>query len=132
MLYTFEISTSRREELIDITKYVIDSVKKSGIRDGIVVVYSPHTTTAITVNENADPDVKRDILNFLSHKVPKNWGFAHIEGNSDAHIKSSIIGCSETFIIENGALVLGTWQGILFCEFDGPRRRKFFVKILKN
>ncbi len=130
MLYKYTITTTKREEMIDITKYVVDGVLKSGVSDGIVAVYTPHTTSGITINENADPSVKEDIIKFLNNKIPKNYPFTHLEGNSDAHIKSSLIGCEKTIIISNGKLLLGTWQGIFFCEFDGPRNRSFYVRVL--
>lgn len=130
MLYEYRIQTRQREELIDITHQVKEAVTASKVKNGLAVVYTPHTTTAVSVNENADPDVKRDMVHFLNQKIPKNWGFHHMEGNSDSHIKSSLFGCSQTFIIDDGIVVLGVWQGILFCEFDGARNRKFFVKIM--
>ncbi len=131
MLFKYTIKTHKREELIDITSLVTSSVEKSGIKEGIVIVYIPHTTAGILINENADPSVCEDILNFLNIKVPKNFGFKHLEGNSDAHIKSCLIGSSKTLIISNGKLILGTWQGIFFAEFDGPRKRTIFVKVVK-
>jgi len=105
-------------------------VSESGIKDGLAVIHIPHTTAAVTINENADPDVQKDMTKFMDRLIPhENW-FAHSEGNSDSHIKSSLFGCSQTVIIEKGRLVLGTWQGIYFCEFDGPRSRKVFVKVI--
>lgn len=130
MLFKIELTTNSRCELIDITQLVKEKVKEAGIDDGICVVYTPHTTCGITINENADADVKRDIVNFLNTKIPVNFPFKHMEGNSDAHLKSSIVGCCQTLIVENGKLLLGTWQGVLFAEFDGPRKRKFFVKFV--
>ena len=124
------VSTNERNELIDITSEVKKIVKKSGIEEGICVVYCPHTTAAITINESADPDVKRDILMWLNKLVPENSGFKHSEGNSDSHIKSSLVGASEILIIKDGDLVLGTWQNLYFAEFDGPRQRKVIVKII--
>jgi secondary thiamine-phosphate synthase enzyme len=126
----FTVKTSSPEELIDITAQVRDVVEKSNISDGICVVYTPHTTAAITINENADPDVRKDLLKGLRSIGIEGAGYSHSEGNSPSHIKSSLIGCSETVIIENGKLLLGTWQGIYFCEFDGPRSRKVFVRLM--
>ena len=126
------IRTSRRFELVDITHQVADVVVRSGVSAGIAVIYSPHTTGGITINEGADPDVRRDITRFLGDLVPQDWGFKHMEGNSDAHIKTSLMGASESVIVEGGALVLGTWQRVYFCEFDGPRTRRFFVKTLSG
>jgi secondary thiamine-phosphate synthase enzyme len=130
MISTFSVKTRLHEELIDITSEVQGAVSSSKISDGICIVYTPHTTAAITINENADPTVQRDILKGLAHLNLESVSFSHMEGNSPSHIKSSIIGCSETVLIERGRLTLGTWQGIYFCEFDGPRSRKVFVKIL--
>lgn len=123
------LDTRLREKFIDVTGQVQDAVRESGIRDGLCLVYCPHTTAALTVNENADPDVVNDILKSLSDIV-KDKEFAHSEGNSPAHVKSSLVGCSLTFIVESGRLALGTWQGIYFCEFDGPRKRKIVVKVV--
>jgi secondary thiamine-phosphate synthase enzyme len=130
MLCKISVTTLKRIEFIDITSQVKDLIKKENIRNGIAIIYTPHTTAAITINENADPSVKYDINEYLSKTIPYRAGYTHLEGNSDAHIKSSIIGCSEQVIVENGSLLLGTWQGIFFCEFDGPRHRKVFLKIL--
>lgn len=117
--------------MIDITAQVGQAVKKSGIQDGQVTVYTPHTTAAITINENADPDVTHDILLTLEALVPQNRsGYRHGEGNSDAHVKSSLIGCSERILLEGGRMQLGTWQGIYFCEFDGSRTRKVIVQVM--
>lgn len=123
------VSTRRREELVDITSSVEGAVGKAGISSGICVLYCPHTTAAITVNEGADPSVAEDMVMGLRQLIPLDWGFSHMEGNSDAHIKASVIGPSETVIVDGGRLVLGTWQRIFFCEFDGPRKREFFVKV---
>ena len=124
------VKTSARTQMIDITSKVREAVKESGIRDGLVHVYSMHTTGAITINENADPSVETDILNTINKVIPWDDHFKHMEGNSAAHIKVSLFGPSEIIPLENGALVLGTWQGIFFCEFDGPRSRKVNVKVL--
>jgi len=127
---SFPVGTNKRCELIDITDKVQNLVDKAGVKDGSVIVFCPHTTAAITINENADPDVVHDILLTLSELVPQHRsGYQHSEGNSDAHVKSSIIGCSETVLISSGKMKLGTWQGIYFCEFDGPRRRTVHVQI---
>lgn len=123
------IKSAAKEEMIDITSSVADIVKKSGITEGICIVYTPHTTAAVTINENADPDVPSDIIKGLASIGIESVYYRHMEGNSPAHIKSSLVGVSETLIIEGGRLVLGTWQGIFFCEFDGPRSRKVYVKV---
>lgn len=126
----FRLTTDVRCQMKDITEAVLGFVRESGIKNGRVTVFCPHTTAAITINENADPDVQRDILLGLEKVFPKrNPDFRHCEGNSDAHIKSSLFGVSETVILSDGALALGTWQGIYFCEFDGPRTRKFMVSV---
>ncbi len=126
------ISTHSRTEMIDITRQVQALVNKSGISDGMCVVFVPHTTAAVTINENADPAVIRDMLAELDKIVPLQDGYSHSEGNSAAHIKSSLTGCSQTVLIENGTLQLGTWQSLFFCEFDGPRKRKVWVKIIES
>lgn len=131
MLFEFDLSTPS-EGLVDITKEVREAVKESGVDEGICVVFCPHTTGAITINENADPDVKSDFILGMDKIFPDMKEFRHAEGNSDAHLKSSSVGASETIIIANGKPLLGTWQGIYFCEFDGPRRRKFYVKLLRG
>jgi len=127
MLYEFSLST-QREDFYNITPQVMESIAKSGITTGIAVVYCPHTTAGITINENADPDVVHDLLIGLREAFPNRAEFRHAEGNSTAHLKASTIGSSATVIIENGKPVLGRWQGLYFCEFDPPRNRKFFVK----
>jgi len=127
---TFSVRTRAGNELIDITAEVKSITANSGVQNGLCLVYTPHTTAAITINENADPDVQSDILKGLAHLKLESVHFDHGEGNSPAHLKSSLIGCSETIIIENGKLRLGAWQGIYFCEFDGPRNRKVHVQIL--
>jgi len=123
------IKTSSRECLIDITEQVKTIIAKSGIDDGIAVVYCPHTTAGITINEGADPSVRSDIVRFLGDMIPRTYSFDHAEGNSDAHIKASIIGSSVNLLVQDGGIVLGTWQSIYFCEFDGPRSRKYLVKV---
>jgi secondary thiamine-phosphate synthase enzyme len=126
---TINVRTRSRDDMIDITSEVSVIVSESKITDGLCVIYTPHTTAAITINENADPDVQSDIIKGLNGLDLEKMGFRHSEGNSPSHIKSSLVGCSETVIIENGHLVLGTWQGIYFCEFDGPRSRKVHIQI---
>jgi len=123
------ISTKHRTELCDITPKIQGLVSASKIRTGTCRVFIPHTTAGVTINENADPSVKRDILNGLEHIAPANAAYEHAEGNADAHIKSALVGTDKTVFIEEGRLKLGTWQGIFFCEFDGPRQRTVFVKI---
>lgn len=123
------IKTNHRNEMLDITYQVQNMIKQTKKMDGIVTIFCPHTTAGITINENADPDVVCDMLKKLNSMIPEYEGYTHMEGNSDAHIKSSLIGNSCQVIVENGSLVLGTWQGIYFCEFDGPRNRKVWVKL---
>ena len=131
MMRTEQVTTRLRNEMIDITPTVARIVRESGVRDGMCVVFVPHTTAAVTINENADPDVKHDLLKKLAELVPQRESYyRHNEGNSDAHVKTSLFGLSVTVIIEDGRLVLGTWQGIQFCEFDGPRTRSVYVKVL--
>ncbi|MCD6540147.1 MAG: YjbQ family protein [Candidatus Omnitrophica bacterium] len=125
-----KVNTHQREEFIDITQEVESAVRESKIKEGVCFVFSPHTTAGITINENADPSVKKDILNHLKKLVPFSGDYSHSEGNADAHIKASLLGNSVTVLVEGGNLVLGTWQGIYFCEFDGPRRRKLYVYFL--
>jgi secondary thiamine-phosphate synthase enzyme len=127
---TLFVSTTARNQIIDITKQVQKVVAENNWRDGLLLVYCPHTTAAISVNENADPDVKTDMNAYLKKLVPQQAGFDHAEGNSDAHIKGSLVGFSQTFIVENKKLLLGTWQGIYFMEFDGPRKREVWVKFV--
>jgi secondary thiamine-phosphate synthase enzyme len=126
----FRISTKSRSQMIDITSQVRSLVGQTGVTDGDVIVYCPHTTAAITINENADPSVPHDMLLTLEELLPRHRsGYRHSEGNSDSHCKSSLVGCSEQILIKGGSLQLGTWQGIFFCEFDGPRSRKVIVQI---
>ncbi len=129
MLFNFQLST-QSQGLVDITAEVTEAITESGVNEGICIVYCPHTTAAITINENADPDVKTDFIAGLDRIFPDFEIFRHAEGNSDAHLKSSAVGASETVIITGGKPLLGTWQGIYFCEFDGPRKRKFYVKVM--
>lgn len=123
------VSTKSRTELVDITSQVQDAVRESGVLDGICHVYVPHTTAGITINENADPSVRQDILMELNKMVPFEDSYKHLEGNAAAHIKASIMGSSETILVEGGRLLLGTWQGVFFCEFDGPRNRRVLTRI---
>jgi len=132
MQYKFQIQTGKRQQFIDITHKVDEAVKNSGVRDGIAVIYVPHTTAGVTINENADPDVVTDMLSALDKAFPVHGEYLHLEGNSHAHIKASLMGPSCTVIIRDGRLLLGTWQGIYFCEFDGPRNRQFYVKIIEG
>ena len=129
MLFEYQLSASR-EDFYNVTAQVREAVAKSGVKDGIAVVYCPHTTSGITINENADPDVVLDLLVGLEKAFPDREEFRHGEGNSAAHLKASVIGSSVTVIVDKGRLVLGTWQGIYFCEFDPPRNRKFYVKVV--
>ena len=127
---TFSLSSNQRSVMIDITDRVCSIVNQSGITDGDVIIYCPHTTAAITINENADPAVSHDILLTLEELIPHHRRlYRHSEGNSDAHCKSSLLGCSKQILIRAGAITLGTWQGIFFCEFDGPRTRTVSVQI---
>ena len=130
MLIKLDITTNAHTEMKDITRLIQKAVTDSGVKDGICTVFVPHTTAAVTINENADPDVVRDFAKEINKIVPWEDGYYHAEGNSAAHLKSSIIGFSEQLIIDKGRLVLGTWQGIYFCEFDGPRHRHIYVKII--
>lgn len=132
MLHYIHVSSRDRNELIDITGRVEEIVRESGVSSGVCQLFTFHTTAAVTINEGADPAVQRDIVRFLARLVPKDASFSHGEGNSDAHVKTSLVGPSQTVIIEEGRLLLGTWQAIFFCEFDGPRARKVAVKIMPD
>jgi secondary thiamine-phosphate synthase enzyme len=132
MIKNINIKTGSRTEFVDITSDVQKVVDESRIRNGVCYVYVPHTTAGITINEGADPSVVKDIQSILNKLIPHSANYLHIEGNSDAHIKASLIGSSVTVIIEGGKLLLGTWQAIFFCEFDGARHRKVMVKIIGN
>lgn len=131
MLYTYTLKTDR-EGFYDITDKVREAVSKSGVKSGAAYVWCPHTTAGITINENADPDVVTDLLYALDKTYPDRAEFRHMEGNSSAHLKSSCVGCNELIIVEDGRLLLGTWQGIYFTEFDGPRSRRFYVKVFSD
>ena len=129
-VYEYALRTKKEEDFIDITYLVEQALKESTLKEGIVVVFCPHTTAGITINENADPDVVRDILVTFDKTFPKQGEYKHSEGNSHAHIKASLMGSSATIIVEDGRLKLGTWQGIYFTEFDGPRNRKVYIKFM--
>ncbi len=129
MLKIIEVITQRETEMISLNAEIEKAVRESGIKNGIMTIFSPHTTAAITINENADPDVKIDMLYALGLLSPRRAEYQHLEGNSHAHVKASLTGASEQVIIQDGRLVLGTWQDIFFCEFDGPRKRKVMMKI---
>ena len=129
-MHIVELSTKARSELVSITRQVGDIVSKSDIQSGVAVICSTHTTAGVTINENADPHVVADMTAMLDRIVPRHYEYQHGEGNSDAHIKASLIGLSVMVPVEDGKLVLGTWQGIYFCEFDGPRRRRVVVQLL--
>ncbi len=128
-MQTFSVTTKQRTEMIDITRDVSAAVASSGVRDGVCTVFIPHTTAGVTINENADPDVQRDIMMEINKIVPLQDGYCHAEGNSAAHLKSSLFGCSAAVIVAGGRLRLGTWQSVFFCEFDGPRTREVWVQV---
>ena len=132
MIKRIEIRTSSRVQLLDITPQIKNVLSSEDIISGIAFVYVPHTTCGITINENADPGVRRDIISTLGRLVPEGAGYNHLEGNADAHIKASLIGSSITLFVENGTPVLGTWQGIFLAEFDGPRQRSILVKVVST
>ena len=127
---SLEISTRERCCCVEITRQVQEAVSRSGLARGVAVVCSAHTTAGLTVNENADPDVMEDVLATLARLIPREGSYAHAEGNSDAHVKATLVGLSVSVPVEEGRLVLGTWQGLYFCEFDGPRRRRVLVQVL--
>jgi secondary thiamine-phosphate synthase enzyme len=129
---TIPIKTRSKQEFIDISREVSAIQQKKGVSEGLCCVYVPHTTAAVTINENADPSVRKDIINELLTLITREGGYTHSEGNSDAHIKSTLVGASLCIPISGGKLALGTWQGIFFCEFDGPRQREVFVQIIKG
>ncbi len=130
MITNINVRSSKRTDFIDITKEIQKVLTDNNVQSGLCYIFVPHTTAAVTINEGADPSVKHDIVSYLNKLVPLHGGYAHMEGNSDAHIKSSILGNSVTLIVEEGKLMLGTWQAIFFCEFDGPRHRRVAVKII--
>ncbi len=131
-MYELEVQSERRTQLIDITQLLSGVLRDASMRRGLAVVYVPHTTAGLTINENADPAVCRDLLMTLEHLAPGDLPFAHAEGNSDAHVKASLVGSSVTVPVEAGRLQLGTWQGVFFAEFDGPRRRQLWVQLLPS
>ncbi len=130
MIHRLEIATSSRAQMVDVTGEVQRAVSESGVQEGFCHIYVPHTTAGIAINENADPSVAQDILAVLEKMAPRGGSYRHLEGNADSHVKASIVGSSETVLIESGRLVLGTWQGLFLCEFDGPRRRRLLVKVV--
>ncbi len=132
MYHIIKLKTRQRNEFIDITEQVSEFIQKNKIEDGSIIIYIPHTTAAIIVNENCDHSVVDDIQKTMNQLVPCNHSYSHTEGNADAHIKSAIIGSSRTLFFENKKLLLGTWQGIFFCEFDGPRDRKVYIKLIPD
>lgn len=131
-MVTLSVATARRSQLVEITTPVRQALQSSGVQDGLCVVYVPHTTAAVCINENADPDVRADVETFLERLIPQDAGFSHAEGNSDSHIKSIFTGPSVTLLIEGGRLLLGRWQGIYLAEFDGPRAREVWVKFIPS
>jgi secondary thiamine-phosphate synthase enzyme len=131
-LYQYQVRTSSKQEFVNIDEHIQDALSKSQVQNGLLVVYCPHTTAGITINENADPDVKTDLELGLNKTFPNDKEYVHMEGNSDGHMKSSVIGASETLIIEAGQPIFGTWQSVYFAEFDGPRARNVFIKIIEG
>ncbi len=129
-MHEITVRTKQRVEMIDITSIVKDHLQKEGVKSGICTVYVPHTTAGVTINENADPDVVVDILATLDRLIPLQGNYRHMEGNSDAHLKSTLVGASTQVIIREGRLMLGTWQSVFFCEFDGPRQRKVWINFI--
>ena len=127
-----KVKTTSRTEFVDITTDVENLVRSAGFKEGLCMVYVPHTTAAVTINESADPSVKADVLMVLNDIIPWEASYRHLEGNSPAHIKSSLVGASELIAVEKGRLALGTWQGVFFCEFDGPRSRKVHVRLMEQ
>lgn len=132
MLEYLKIRTKKQVELVDISREIKSVVEKAGIKDGLCCIYVPHTTAGVTINENADPDVTADMIREINRIVPFDDGYLHAEGNSAAHIKASLFGTSQTVIVRDGELLLGTWQGIYFCEFDGPRERNAVIKLIEG
>jgi len=132
MVIEYAVRTTKSDDFIDITSIIRQEVKKSGVKEGAVIVFVPHTTAGVTINENADSDVVFDMLSGLRKAFPESNGYRHMEGNSHAHMKASMMGSSCTIIIEDGQLKLGTWQGVYFCEFDGPRSRNVYIKTISD
>ena len=131
-LFKFQIETHQKQSFTNLDHYLNEAIRDSGVSDGMLLVYCPHTTAAITINENADPDVKVDLKLGMNETFPNRADYVHMEGNSDGHMKSSVVGASELLILANGKLILGTWQSVYFAEFDGPRHRTFYVKLLEG
>lgn len=131
-IFTYQVETNRKQEFISLDSKIEDVLSKSELQNGILVVYCPHTTGGITINENADPDVKKDLKLGLNKTFPNDNDYVHMEGNSDGHMKSSVVGASETLIIEDGSPIFGTWQSVYFAEFDGPRNRTVYIKIIEG
>lgn len=127
-----EVSTKTGQQLVEVTSAIRERVRRSGVKNGVCFIHVPHTTAGITMNENADPSVARDLLNTLNLLIPVEGDYTHLEGNTHAHVKASIVGHNATLFIKDGELILGTWQGIFLCEFDGPRRRKILLKIIEE
>ncbi len=132
MIERFQLRTSAKSELVDITDSVQNILQRTGVKEGLCFIFVPHTTAAVTINENADPNVPKDILMGLDKMVPLWDRYQHLEGNSAAHIKASLAGFSQMVFVESGRLALGSWQGIFFCEFDGPRNREIYVKVVRS
>jgi len=131
-MHSLEIRTPEREAFVDVTERIARVVEQAGFRDGLCHVFVPHTTAGVTINEGADPSVRRDMLAWLARAVPRSGDYRHAEGNSDAHIKASLMGSSELIAVRGGRLVLGTWQAVYFCEFDGPRTRRLELRFLEG
>lgn len=131
-LYRYAIQTNHKQEFVNIDNYIYEALAESGVKSGIMVVYCPHTTAGITINENADPDVTVDLELGLNKTFPNDEAYVHMEGNSDGHMKSSVVGVSETLIIEEGQPIFGTWQSVYFAEFDGARNRTIYIKIIAD
>lgn len=132
MLFTFEVTTHHRNEFVNIDHFADEVLKKTNIRNGILTIFTPHTTAGITINENADPDVTRDLVYGMNETFDNKKEYQHFEGNSDSHMKSSLTGAGETLIVENGSIIYGTWQSLYFAEFDGPRTRKVYIKVIEG
>ena len=132
MIKTINVTTGTRTEFVNITSDVQKVVSESGVTSGVCYIYVPHTTAGLTINEGADPSVVKDMISTLNKQIPQSTHYLHLEGNSDSHIKTTLVGSSETVIIDNGKLLLGTWQAIFFCEFDGARNRKVMVKVIED
>jgi secondary thiamine-phosphate synthase enzyme len=132
MLHTLSVQTNTRTEFLDLTLQIQETVSQSGVSEGLCHIFVPHTTAAVTINENADPNVKADILMVLNKLISDQESYRHLEGNAPAHVKASVIGSHQSVLVSKGRLLLGTWQGIFFCEFDGPRSRRVHVKVIEG